>query len=168
MADGVSVRNLVPPNDPRIRLIEITGSLDIGQKRNFGCERAAGEIICHWDDDDYSAPGRIQDQISRLIESGNAVTGYRSMKFTDGTRWWLYRGVPQYALGTSLCYRRSWWEQYKFPAKQVGEDNHFVEIAAAAGQMISVDAGDLMYATIHGGNTSPRNLSGSSWTQIAA
>lgn len=148
-----------------IRLVHLSGSPEIGDKRNFGCSLAEGDIIVHWDDDDFSAPGRIEDQVQRLVESGKSVTGYRSMRFTDGQRWWLYEGVPNYALGTSLCFRKAWWEKNRFPSLQVGEDNHMVANADAQRQLISVPAGDLMWATIHPGNTSPRDL-GSSWKTL--
>jgi glycosyltransferase involved in cell wall biosynthesis len=165
LADGRDVGHLVPAHDPRVRLIHLDGWPEIGAKRNYGCERAAGEIIAHWDDDDYSAPGRLADQMERLLESRKAVTGFHSMRFTDGTRWWKYEGTRNYALGTSLCYRRAWWSTHRFPSVQIGEDNQFVAAAHAAGQLVTADAGELMYATNHTGNTSPRKL-GDNWKPI--
>jgi O-antigen biosynthesis protein len=167
VADGESARDLVPES-PSIRLIEIQGPIEIGAKRNFGCERAHGEIIAHWDDDDYSAPGRLADQVDRIVASGKSVTGYRSMRFTDGREWWQYSGSPGYALGTSLCYRREWWREHPFSVKQIGEDKDFASEAGRSGELELSDAGDLMYATIHPGNTSPRQLSGTNWTKLCA
>jgi glycosyltransferase involved in cell wall biosynthesis len=166
LADGGSVRDLVPA-DNSIRLLELEGAAQIGEKRNLGCDRALGEIICHWDDDDWSAPGRIADQVSRLVESKLAVTGYRSMRFTDGSRWWLYQGTPLFALGTSLCYRKDWWKKHPFRYVQIGEDNHFVTAAGAERQIVTSEAGELMWATVHSTNTSPRSLSGSAWKLLA-
>lgn len=162
LADGIDVLDLVPNDDERIRLIHLSTSPEIGAKRNFGCERAAGQIIAHWDDDDYSAPGRVEDQVGRLLESGKAVTGYHSMRFTDGIRWWLYSGSKYYALGTSLCYWRWWWQQNKFQSLHVGEDNQFVASAHSSGELATAEAGTLMHATIHDGNTSPRQM-GDNW-----
>src|SRR3954465_8432998 len=72
VADGDDVRDLVaglpalPPGT-----LGCTGArLGIGAKRNWGCQRATGELIAHWDDDDYSAPTRLADQVARLLESG--------------------------------------------------------------------------------------------------
>lgn len=162
MADGEDVRDLVP-KDERIRLVHIEEGRKIGEKRNFGCSLAAGDVVAHWDDDDWSAPNRLEDQIQRMLETGKAVTGYRSMRFTDGRSWWRYDGASSYAIGTSLCFRRNWWEAHPFPAKQVYEDGEFVSVAHRSGQLISVDAGELMIASIHEGNTSPRQLSESPW-----
>lgn len=159
IADGVSVSDLVPDDD-RIRLVHVDRSAQIGEKRNFGCSLATGEIIAHWDDDDFSAPERLDHQILRLNQSGKAVTGYRSMRFVreDG-RAWQFNYPAGKVLGTSLCYRRDWWEQNKFPAIHIQEDAEFVVMAYNQHQIDDVPGDlDLMYATIHGNNTSPRDL----------
>jgi glycosyltransferase involved in cell wall biosynthesis len=165
LSDGADVRDLVPDDD-RIRLIHLAGHPGIGDKRNFGCERSTGEFIAHWDDDDHSAPSRLADQLRRLEETGKSVTGYHSIRFTDGESWWQYSGTPNYSVGTSLVYRREWWKRNRFRSVQIGEDNQFVAVASAAGELVTADAGDLMHATIHNGNTSPRKM-GSSWTAIS-
>lgn len=78
------------------------------------------------------------------------------MRFTDGRRSWRFERKDDFAIGTSLCYRKDWWSVHPFPPVQRCEDTAFVETAQKAGQLVSVDAGDLMVATIHPGNTSPR------------
>jgi glycosyltransferase involved in cell wall biosynthesis len=164
LACGEDVRDLVPADD-RIRLIHLAEQRNIGEKRNFGCSQAIGEVVCHWDDDDWSGPGRLARQVDMLNESGLALAGFHSMRFTDGTKWWNYEGTRNYALGTSLCYRRSWWASHQFEAKNIGEDNVFVSVASAAKQLVSADAGELMYATNHPSNTSPRCI-GDNWKVV--
>ena len=151
-----------------IRYVQIENGRTVGEKRNFGTQLAQGEIVASWDDDDWSAPGRLADQIGRLQQSGKAVTGYHSMLFTDGEQWWRYKGSANYALGTSLCYRKSWWSIHRFSAKQIGEDGDFARGADMTGQLISVDACELMVASIHKGNTSPRGLFGDRWSRVDA
>ena len=164
MASGENVADLLVPDE---RYMHLPGQPPIGAMRNAGAEAARGDIVAHFDDDDYSAPGRIADQVARLLESpGCLVTGYRAMRFTDGSGWWQYRGPQKYALGTSLVYRRSWWLDHRFPELMVGEDNGFVAQAAARGGLVSTDAGDMMWATIHHGNTSPRQMKGSAWRKL--
>jgi hypothetical protein len=165
IADGEAVADLVP-DDRRIRLIHLDGDpLSIGEKRNLGCEYANGDVIAHFDDDDFSAAGRVEDQVGRLIETGKAVSGYHSMKFTDGANWWQYKGEHNYSLGTALVYRRDWWAAHRFPALQVGEDAEFAKTAWDAGQLATVNAGELMHASIHPENTSPRSM-GSNWEKL--
>lgn len=163
VADDRSAEDLLE-GDGRVQLLVLPEV--VGVKRNFACSHAAGEIIVHWDDDDYSHPNRIAFQVARLQESGKAVTGFGSMRFTDGRQSWLYEEGGLFGLGTSLCYRRAWWLQNRFEPWNVGQDEDFVSRAIRAGVMDSVPAGDLMHASIHAGNTSPRALSGDSWKPL--
>jgi glycosyltransferase involved in cell wall biosynthesis len=175
LADGQDVSELAereingirPASALSIRYVQIEDGCTIGEKRNLGVDLAEGVVIAHWDDDDYSSDVRLSDQIHRLHESGKAVTGYHSMHFTDGKQWWKYSGASNFALGTSLCYRKEWWKDHQFPAKQVGEDEDFVREAAIADQIASVDAGETMIASIHQGNTSPRQLGRDNWKKIS-
>jgi hypothetical protein len=88
------------------------------------------------------------------------------MRFTDGVSWWRYSGSVRYALGTSLVYRREWWRLHRFPEVQIGEDNGFSQQAAARGALVTADAGEMQWATIHPGNTSPRQLRGNQWVKL--
>ena len=38
----------------------------IGKKRNVCVEKSTGDIITHWDDDDYNHPKRIEKQVEKL------------------------------------------------------------------------------------------------------
>lgn len=167
LADGEDVQDAVP-NEPEIHYRYLgPGQMPVGAKRNFGCSIAAGDLVAHWDDDDYSAPARLADQVERLRQTGKSVTGYHSMRFFSGSEWWEYRGMLGYALGTSLCYRRDWWQEHQFPDNlNVGEDNQFVFQARSRNALVSVAAGEMMIATIHVDNTSPRGLRGRQWTRL--
>jgi glycosyltransferase involved in cell wall biosynthesis len=160
--------------------------LNIGAKRNIGCESAyfgpltersldnlCGDdhLIAIWDDDDYSAPGRLAQQVDVLQTSGKAVTGYREMKFLRQSRapkgagvieilaktfhqWYQFKIGAGFVIGTSLMFRRSWWQSHPFEEKQVGEDAAFCHEAHEAGQLVECPDLNLMYASIHEGNVS--------------
>lgn len=164
IGDGADVCDLVPQR-PDIRLIQIEEGRNIGDKRNFGASLARGRYIAHWDDDDYSAPDRLLDQVDRLKASGLAVTGYSQVDFTDGARWWRHTADDGFAGGSSLLYERAWWEQHQFPFIQIAEDAAFVETARIRGQIITAKSNGMLTATIHPGNTSPRNLD-ARWEQL--
>lgn len=167
LADGENVSDLIP-DDPQIRLVEVPIGLKIGAKRNLGCELARGEIICHWDDDDFSAPQRIAMQVARLLESGKSVAGYSPMYFQDSARvWWKCQAFGPRVIGTSLMYRKGWWAARRFPDKQIGEENGFITEALYHKEIVSDEAGLLMAATIHDGNTSKRNLKSGMYVQAA-
>lgn len=138
--------------------------MTIGAKRNLAVSRAQGDVLIHFDDDDWSAPGRMRDQVQRLVESGLGITGYHSMIFEDELgRRWKYRGAANYALGTSLCYTREFWRRNPFPDVNSGEDNSIVY----RNRVASVDAGDLMIARKHSGNTSIKGMNTSEWLRIS-
>jgi len=130
--------------------------------------QSIGSVICHWDDDDWSAPTRIAEQVDVLAQSGAAVTGYRLMIFHDErdntTR--IYSGNVDYVLGTSLCYGRAWALAHPFDALTVGEDNQFVSRAARLNTLHVADGLGLMVAASHDGGTSARNYAAPSWTAM--
>lgn len=151
------IRSLIPA-DTRVIYKRVSPRRSTGAKRNMCCEMSQGEVIVHWDDDDWSAPTRISEQVARLQESGKAMTGFYSMLFHDiaNGRAYKYVHAPNYALGTSQCYLKSWWSEHKFPDKVTGEDSAFCMQAHIDHQLMSVDAGKVMVATIHDGCSSPR------------
>ncbi len=166
VADGEdSISDLVP-NGERIRLVYLAGRRPIGEKRNFGCAHARGDIIAHWDDDDYSAPGRLADQVDRLSNSGKSVTNYRNLRFTDGTHQWMNTNWPG-GYGTSLAYQRAWWQKHLFLGVQIDEDWEFVCEAMRHSEFVVGDAQEFMLATIHPNNTSPRVI-GVGWIPTLA
>lgn len=135
-------------------------SYPLGDKRNAAVRMANGQVIVHWDDDDYSDPGRIEDQLEALRMYRKAVFGYRSMDFLDlTTGLWHHIGKGRSDIepfGTSLCYLRSWALAHPFPSLQVQEDVEFIRVAAQHNEVCSEDGFWMMYATAHPGNTSPR------------
>src|SRR5512146_1559944 len=155
------------PADSSIRYVKICGQKNTGQMRNACNELARGEIICHFDSDDWSAPERIADQVQRLAESGCPVTGYHSLLFCDASgRGYEFRAQPnRYVCGTTLCYLKSWWAGHRFPPICKGEDTAFVRDAAhfrrtakgLARALISAEVRGMMVARVHDSNTSPKD-----------
>jgi glycosyltransferase involved in cell wall biosynthesis len=125
--DGDPIGDIVPL-DPRIHYFTCE-KVSTGEKRNQINRLACGEIICHMDSDDWSAPERIADQVKRLQDSGNPITGYSDMLFWDvlGHQAKCFRSsIAGYVCGMSFCYRRSFWEKNPFPNLQKGSDNEVV------------------------------------------
>lgn len=164
-----SVGDLVKDWVPNAVYISIAEKQIIGTKRNLACEAARGELICHFDDDDWSAAGRIRDQVTRLLDSRKQMTGYHSITYWDGVRAYRYVSpIPQYAIGATMCYRKSFWDTHRFPAKSYAEDNPLVYKACDEGQLITVDAGQLMVVRSHASSTSsPEKLRQSTWSEVS-
>ena len=133
----------------------------------------ASDILMHWDDDDYSHPNRIAEQVALMQSSGADCVGYREMLFWRetpqaikdqyaGEAWMYSNQKPGYALGTSLCYWRKTWERKPFAATSKGEDLQFITGLKCVGRSSIegcapgsiAEAEPRMIARIHGSNTS--------------
>lgn len=152
--------------ETRYSLVVANRSMNVGQKTNLGCSWGLGELIAVWDDDDYSSPGRLSQQVAELQATSKAVTGYREMKFTDGASWWQFRYPRGLVLGTSLLFTKAWWKKHPFLEVNIGQDVGFASDAAAENQLAEVPDLNLMYATIHAGNTSKRKMSDRGWVEL--
>ena len=122
------IEDLIPKDD-RIHYHFENHRRITGDKRNRVNELAQGEIICHWDDDDWSGENRIEDQVKRLQKSGKPVTGYGTLYFWNiVTRQALiYISVMKgYVCGTTLCYFREFWKDRLFRHRHEATDNDFV------------------------------------------
>jgi hypothetical protein len=161
--DGAdSVADLIP-RDPRIRYVRETVRRNLGDKRNRLCELARGEIILHWDDDDWHAPDRIARQVAAIESHAADVCGLDRVIFLaddgDGAWDYVYRGRERWVCGGSLAYRRAFWERHRFPAMRSGEDTRWI-FSASAAAIHTMDAPDLFVARVHPGNTSPKRVKG--------
>jgi len=154
--DGDSIKGLIPRDD-RIRYFQLEGRLVLGAKQNLGCDLADGEIICHWDDDDWSSPIRMEQQVEALLHSRKSVTGFHSMMFYDEIRRrvWHYQGPLDWVVGSSLCYLKSYWADDPFPTISVGQDTYMVLQARARRELYPLSGRDQMVARRHSSNTSP-------------
>ena len=173
LADGEDISDLVP-DDQRISLVtfpEESRPRLIGVKRNIGCAMVDTDLIAVFDDDDASGKHRLSDQIDRLVASGLSCTGYKSLRFKDGHQWWEYHGTHDWVAGTSLCFKRTWWEEHPFPQigphAHIGEDTDFAKTAYGAGQLVSSDGGDHLVATVWAGNTAKKDMTGPKWVRLS-
>lgn len=160
--------------------------VSIGGLRNLANQRALADILIHFDDDDWSHPNRMAEQVAFLIESKKQIVGYREMLFAEieraeitthsdmsrrylisSRKAWLYRhNLEQYALGTSFCYWREIWERKPFADKGPGEDETWrqglesIGISSLwnpeKGTVTAKNGEPRMIATIHGANVSSR------------
>ena len=194
-AEDVEMDWLGDEDDSRHQDIEVLESAGVdhhGERKTIGYLRnranaAAAErdvdILIHWDDDDWSHPNRIAEQVALLQSSGADCVGYNEMlfwrtaimtprtrnegaeliKLRDGEAWLYSNPNPGYALGTSLCYKRTVWKKKPFPATSVGEDLQFLtglKVAGVSGlrcgnpSVAFGQGGPAMVARIHSGNTS--------------
>jgi glycosyltransferase involved in cell wall biosynthesis len=165
--DGTEpVGDLVPTND-RIRYVRFDQKLTIGAKRNLACEKARGEFIVHWDDDDWYPSWRVRAQVRAMIERGADMCGSSRVAYFDPARdqAWEYcypTSKGPWVAGNTLAYRKSFWSNHKFPDIQVGEDSRFVWSSKGRAVVDLADPG-LCVATVHSNNTSRKNVNAVYW-----
>jgi len=165
------VRDLVP-RDERIRYIRLATRQTIGAKRNLACREARGQIILHWDDDDWMADWRVSYQARRLEESGAEICGLDRLDYYEPEtgKAWEYRysahGRPWVA-GNTLCYRRRFWESHPFQEIDVAEDARFVWQARPE-QVLRLEDKRFLVAMVHAANASPKVTAGSCWRPLDA
>ncbi len=148
-----SVRDIVPKH-PRIQYHRLTEQLTTGAKRNLCCEKARGQVIVHWDDDDWNAPQRIEDQVTKLKQSGKSLLWYNNILYyneeTKVTCRCFPANIGRAPHGATFCYKREWWSKHKFVDCVVGEDTGFGMTALAAQQATWADAESMMVIRAHG------------------
>jgi glycosyltransferase involved in cell wall biosynthesis len=159
------------PLDPRIRYLRLEGTRSLGAKRNAACELANGELIAHWDDDDWSAPNRLSLQVDALRENQTSqLCGLARLYFFDPlrSRAWTYEhaaGNRPWVAGATLCYRKKFWQRNRFPDVSEGEDTRFVWADRSAGVCVLTDS-SFYVATVHPRNTSPKRTGDSRWRTL--
>src|SRR5262245_4955332 len=81
--DGSNAIGDLIPGDERVRYLRLTTKMTVGAKRNLACEQAHGEVIAHWDDDDWHAPHRLRYQVEALLRSGADACGITTLLFYE-------------------------------------------------------------------------------------
>lgn len=165
--DGTDVIEDLVPVDTRIRYLRLPVRHRVGAKRNLACEMASGDIVAHWDDDDWHAPHRLCYQVDALVRGDAQVCGITNPLFFDihGRRAWQYtyaRNQRFWLSGSTLCYTREFWLGHRFADIDVGEDARFVW-SGEPGRMVALADPSFHVGMIHRHNVSPKRTSGSSW-----
>jgi glycosyltransferase involved in cell wall biosynthesis len=155
------------PNDPRLRYIRLERRTPLGAKRNLACYASRGELIAHWDDDDWMAPDRLSRQVSALLAADAVATGARDVLYyrIHAGDAWLYHGpadAQPWPVGGTLVYRRQAWEAHAFDEIGVGEDTSFVASLPSDQVHASVDS-SFYVGLLHADNAAPKHLTDPTW-----
>jgi len=123
--DGTDPVGDLMPSDPRVRYLRDERKAPVGVKRNRLCALARGDVIVHWDDDDWMAPWRLTYQVEQLLAAGADVCGVDRPLFYDAAegRAWQYvypSNAAPWVYGATLCYTKAYWQRNPFPTIAVG------------------------------------------------
>lgn len=127
----------------------------IATKRNHLCEYARGEIICHFDSDDYFAHDWITKTVAHMQSTGADTTGLSDAYFyrPHSQAWkYIWNGKQKYCIGGTLAYKKSIWQNNRFKETRdgFGEDTLFMR---GAGRVIPHTYDKGFVAMIHGNNS---------------
>lgn len=165
--DGTDRVGELLPDDARIRYIRLDRKQSLGVKRNKACEAAAGEVIVHWDDDDWSAPWRLSYQVSSLLRDQADVCGltriYYHQPATERSWQYIYpEDQRPWVAGNTLCYTREFWRRNPFPDVNVGEDARFLWNAPSR-RLVALEDNRFFVALIHTANVDPKRVHHAWW-----
>ena len=159
------------PEDPRIRYIALDERRTVGAKRNLACEAARGEIILHWDDDDWMADQRIRYQVERLLAARADLCGLPRIYFHEPAtgKSWEYTGPasnPPWIAGATFCYRKDLWRAAPFADVDNGEDVRF--LWSDRRKKVEPLADPSFYiARLHPGNTGSKRNTSQGWRTVS-
>lgn len=138
--------------DPRVTYVHQTERISIGEKRNKLISIAQGELIAHFDDDDYYAPNYLETMAAHL-EHHDFVKLSAWYVYSEPHDMWGYcdpgRPAPIsyhikptgevteleafipditmfWGYGFSYVYRRAVWQAFPFEPLSFGEDHTLV------------------------------------------
>lgn len=144
-----------------VEYLRLDQKLNIPQKRNRCCEMAKGEVIAHFDSDDWSAPNRLDVQMETIRYTHAEMCGFNTMLFYDIQKNTVYKywGASNFIIGTSMLYTKKWWEAHRWNESKVKASDSLFWRVAAKEKVISVQQADgLQVARVHSDNTAVKRL----------
>lgn len=149
--------------DPRVHYVRLKSRVSLGEKRNLACRAAKGDILIHWDDDDWYAKNRISYQVEPILRDQADITGLENSFTFDvsGCQFWTSDARLMQAMfaggvhGGTLAFRRSiLGPSVAYPPVNIAEDAGLLNAARANGARILSLANPGIYAYVrHGSNT---------------
>lgn len=167
---------------PRVRYVHVGKCASIGEKRNLACSMASGQVIVHWDDDDWYAPSRIRAQVEPLLRGTAELTGLHNshiLCLPQGEFWGpsekLHRAmfVGNVHGGTLMYWKRLWDRGIRYPHTNLAEDAMLIRLSLAKGNRIQPVENEGVFVYMrHGRNAwafePGRFIDPSGWAQTAA
>jgi hypothetical protein len=156
-----------PNNTFKVVYVPLARRTPVGEKRNIGCERATNDIILFMDDDDHYPTTSFRRRVSWLIKGRSAVeqraVGCTMMAMYDLIKGTSAVNVPPWGLPlsqrlseASLAFRKSFWEERRFPAINVAEGEDWIKGREA--EFLEIPPQQILVAMNHGGNIGGRKM----------
>lgn len=167
----------------KVRYMHSAERMTVGGKRNSLLQQAKGEIIVHFDDDDYYAPSYIETSL-RFLHTNNLdivllkgffvahlnhnMFGYYRTLIKNGPAFAFQRlgiravnlseiNIPliHFCYGWSYLYKKAVWNEIKFNELNTFEDREFVRTALKSFKSGAYEARSLeCFHSVHDGSSS--------------
>ncbi len=160
LADAVGCGDGGP--EPSIRWIRIPPvGKPLGELRNLALAEARGDFLCQWDDDDLSAPDRLERQLGAILATGADGCVPNRLQLWWPSRNWIAESSSR-IWECALMWRKGGITAY--PELRAGEDTPPVQALAKNGLIALLEAPGLYTYVHHGANT----FSDSHWMTLWA
>jgi glycosyltransferase involved in cell wall biosynthesis len=138
----------------RIRKIKLQrvrpAGRSMGELRNLAVQKAAGQYVCIWDDDDLYDPDRLSVQMSAITTLGADACFLARLQL-----WWPARHILAFSFrrtweGSMICAKD---KMPRYPALHRGEDPPVAYRLWRSQRVVMLDEPRLYTYVFHGGNT---------------
>jgi len=120
----------VPSHELRYEYIQSNTATTIGELRNRSLEMVTGDIVVpQWDDDDWSAPERLDTQYQSLDRHGaDALTLYATLMHVDDPDFFdhPFYGLLKGGVPPTVMHRRD--DSVRFPELRRTSDTHYKNV----------------------------------------
>ena len=129
---------------PGVRYFRLPARKSIGAKRNLACQQAQGEIIAHWDDDDWYSSDRLRYQVMPILAGNADLTGLENafvLQLPSAEFWTTNPQLHKQLFvgnvhGGTIVYRKELLQGIRFPEVNLAEDAWFLRYAASRGKRL--------------------------------
>ncbi len=167
---------------PNVRYLRLPSRSSIGAKRNLACQHAQGELIAHWDDDDWYSSDRLRYQVAPILAGKADITGLENafvLELPAGEFWKTNPQLHQQLFignvhGGTLVYRKELLAQgLRYPEINLAEDAHLLYYAMQRGKRLLRLSNPGVFVYVRHGSNAWRHFAPGSfinpagWTRIA-
>jgi glycosyltransferase involved in cell wall biosynthesis len=130
---------------PGVCYQRLPARMSIGAKRNLACQHARGEIIAHWDDDDWYSSDRLRYQVAPIIAGAADLTGLENAFVLElpGGEFWTTKPELHRKLfvgnvhGGTLVFRKDLLANgLRYPEINLAEDAYLLHGAVTQGKRL--------------------------------
>ena len=123
--DGTDPIHDLIKNDSAFRYIRFNEKKPLGYKRNILASEAKGEILIHFDDDDYYPHSRVSHAVESLMASDKLIAGSSLCHIYDTSLKKIFVSGPfgqNHATAGTFAYKREYLKNNKFNDEAIAQE----------------------------------------------